>query len=385
MSWDSNGWGEDARSYHRDRLLHEPPDDVLVNGEEDPRPRIQLIAFNEIELTSERRYLVPGIVPRVGLTVAWGPPKSGKSFFVFDLAMHVAAGWEYRDRATAEGPVVYCAFEGGFGFTARVEAFRRQHLADKPHVGLPFFLMPLTLNLSKQHRALIAAIKATLEEPPVLVVLDTLNRSIEGSESNDGDMSRYVRAADALREAFSCAVIIVHHCGIDGSRPRGHTSLTGACDAQLSVTRDGAGNVIVTVEDMKDGQNGTVIACRLVPADLGMVDEAGTPITSCIVEPVEDAPQESRKPAKRLTAAAQIALRALEEAVDEVGEVPPESNHIPKHTRCVTVEQWKDYAFRRGISASDESAAKRAAFRRASQALIAAKHASVWGEQAWKA
>jgi hypothetical protein len=33
-------------------------------------------------------------------------------------------------------------------------------------------------------------------------------------------------------------VVIVHHCGIEGTRPRGHSSLTGAADAQLAVKRD---------------------------------------------------------------------------------------------------------------------------------------------------
>jgi len=34
-----------------------------------------------------------------------------------------------------------------------------------------------------------------------------------------------------IRNAFGCAVIVVHHCGIDATRPRGHTSLAGAVDA----------------------------------------------------------------------------------------------------------------------------------------------------------
>ena len=88
---------------------------------------------------------------------------------------------------------------------------------------------------------------------PGIVVLDTLNRSIVGSENDPADMGSYVRAADMIREAFNCVVIIIHHCGVEGSRPRGHTSLTGAADAQLAVKRDPAGNVVTTVEFMKDG------------------------------------------------------------------------------------------------------------------------------------
>lgn len=86
-------------------------------------------------------------------------------------------------------------------------------------------------------------------------MLDTLNRSLNGSESSDEDMSAYVRATDAIRETFDCSVLVIHHCGINDSRPRGHTSLTGAADAQLSVKRDFTGNILVTAEFMKDGEH----------------------------------------------------------------------------------------------------------------------------------
>lgn len=59
-------------------------------------PRIKLMPFNSISLSSDRRYLVKGVIPYPGLTVIWGPPKSGKSFWTLDLAMHVALGREYR-------------------------------------------------------------------------------------------------------------------------------------------------------------------------------------------------------------------------------------------------------------------------------------------------
>jgi hypothetical protein len=250
-----------------------------------PSPRIKLIPFAEIKLGTERRYLVSGLIPRVGLTVIWGPPKCGKSFWIFDVCMHVALYWKYRGRRVQGGPVVYCCFEGQTGVEARVQAFRQRFLS-KDHADIPFFLEPVTLDLVNDHPALIAAIKER-NVAPVIVVLDTLNRSLRGSESSDQDMSAYIRAADAIRDAFNCVVVVVHHCGIDGTRPRGHTSLQGACDAQLAVARDSNDNIIVTVEEMKDGPHGTVVASRLDPEDVGM-DEDGEKITSCVVVPVDN-------------------------------------------------------------------------------------------------
>jgi hypothetical protein len=260
-----------------DRMLSTSPPII-------PSPPIKLIPFAEIKLGTERRYLVKGLIPRVGLTVAWGPPKCGKSFWIFDLSMHVALDWKYRGLRLHGGPVVYCCFEGQTGMEARVEAFRQRFLLED--LGdIPFFLEPVTLDLVNDHPALIAAIKER-NVAPVMVVLDTLNRSLRGSESSDQDMSAYIRAADAIRDAFNCAVVVVHHCGINGTRPRGHTSLQGACDAQLAVMRDSNDNIIVTVEEMKDGPHGDVVASRLDVVDVG-VDEDGEKITSCVVVPTE--------------------------------------------------------------------------------------------------
>jgi hypothetical protein len=259
------------------------PGDTVVHLQPPPRNRgIHLVPFAEITLSRARRDLVKGIIPRVGMTVVWGPPKCGKSFWAFDLMMHVALGWSYRGRRVHQGAVVYCAFEGQTGIEQRVEAFRQTHLGGES-TAVPFYLEPVTLDLVRDHVALIAAIRLALGDViPVAVTLDTLNRSLAGSESSDQDMSAYVRAADAIREAFSCAVIIVHHCGHDGVRPHGHSSLAGALDAQLAVKRDGANNILVEVELMKDGAQGDIIASRLEVVTVG-VDEDGDPMTSCVI------------------------------------------------------------------------------------------------------
>ena len=234
--------------------------------------------------------LVKGLIPRNGLTVIWGPPKSGKSFFTFDLMMHPALGWDYRGRRVEQGPVVYCAFEGQGGIKRRVEAFRQQCLSEEPERGVPFYLQPASLDLVKDCAELVVCnprhVRRRNSRSPLRSILST--EALRGSESGDEDMSAYVKAADANREAFDCAVVIVHHCGIDGTRPRGHTSLTGAADAQLSVKRDALKNIIVSVEWMKDGDSeGDMIASRLEQVEVG-VDEDGDAITSCIDDASRD-------------------------------------------------------------------------------------------------
>jgi hypothetical protein len=182
-------------------------------------------------------------------------------------------------------------------------------------------------NLVEDHAALVADIQRQIgQSVPVLLVIDTLNRSLAGSESKDEDMASYIRAADAIRERFDCAIVVVHHCGVDGTRPRGHTSLTGATDAQLAVVREN-GNIVVTVEWMKDGPEGDQIVSRLEQVDLG-TDTEGDSLCSCVIVPVLDdscVKQQTRE--RKIKGAKKVVLDLLRKAIDEAGSVLPESNH----------------------------------------------------------
>jgi AAA domain len=336
---------------------------------------IELIAFDEIKLSTRRRYLIKDLIPRVGLTVVWGPPKCGKSFWTFDAMLHVALGWKYRGRRVHQGVVVYCTFEGQQGIGARAEAFRQRFLATD-HDRVPFHVQLATLNLVRDHPRLIAAIEQRAPNP-VAVVLDTLNRSIQGSESSDEDMTAYVNAADAIRAAFECAVIIVHHCGVQGDRPRGHTSLTAAVDAQLAVTRDAANNVTVQVEWMKDGREGDVIASRLEVVEVG-TNEDGDTETSCILREV-DTP--ARKERKLSSPMAKASLRELHNCLAEMGRPAPPSDHIPAGVQTVALEEWRRMLKATGVINSDRS--HRQQFHRIRLTLKNAGLIGIWEESVW--
>jgi hypothetical protein len=215
------------------------------------------------------------------------------------------------------------------------------------------------------------------EDGCAAIVIDTLNRSLHGSESKDEDMGAYVQAADRLREEFGCAVIIIHHCGINGERPRGHTSLTGVVDAQFAVQKDTDGTILVSLELMKDGREGATMRCKLDPVDVGL-DVHGRPITSCVVEHLGDTvPRTERKKPPKLTGVQARALTLLHDAIMTSGEVPPASNHIPERTRCVREELWRDYCYQGGISTGEERA-KRQAFQRAVEALLGRARVGSW-------
>jgi AAA domain-containing protein len=340
--------------------------------------RLTFTRFSEVLLGTASRYLVKGLIPSVGMVVVWGPPKCGKSFFVFDMVAHVSAGWEYRGRKVQQCPVVYFALEGQEGFTARVEAFRREHGAP----DIPFFLSADRIVLPQDGAAVVKSIREQFPEVcPGIVVLDTLNRSISGSENDPADMGSYVRAADMIREAFNCVVIIIHHCGVEGARPRGHTSLTGAADAQLAVKRDPAGNIVTTVEFMKDGPEGGEIVSSLEQVTVG-TDDDGDAITSCIIRDTEKSAVKTRE---KVTGAAAIALRILHDTLAEAGEIPPHNTHIPPNTLTIREETWRSNCYA-GMSQDDtKPGARQKAFVRASNTLQAKQLIGKWGDLVWAA
>jgi hypothetical protein len=220
----------------------------------------------------------------------------------------------------------------------------------------------------------------------VLIVIDTLNRTMTGSESNDADMTAYIGAADQLREAFSAAITIIHHCGVNGDRPRGHTSLGGAVDAQISVKKDATG-VHTIVEWMKDGPEGEATVSRLVPVEVG-VDDDGDPISSLVVEEIEAADQQRRSDRKKvqpnLSPKQQIALDQLRKAISAYGQPAPPHNYIPTNAPVVSTELWRRF-YLSGTSADEQNDnTRRKAWRDARDALQAKGVIGICDEMVWE-
>ena len=345
-----------------------------------PKPtvtRFKLVPFHELRPNKQANSLVRGLIPRVGLVVIWGPPKCFKSFLTFDLALHVALGREYRGRRVQQGTVVYCAFEGAKGFGNRAEGARGQ-LDIPADQNVPLLLQPMRANLVKDHKALIRDIAAQTITPS-LVVLDTLNRSLQGSESSDEDMSAYVQAADAIREAFDCCVIIVHHCGVEGTRPRGHTSLSGAVDAQLAVARERDTFIAsMKVEWMKDGPEGDVIESDLECVTVGK-NEYGEDETTLVVKP---SVVTIAMPRELERGQLSVAFRLLRQALDDAGEKVT-INHVPRNRPVVTLEVWRSYCFAGMATRGEKQDSKRRAFQRAVEKLQGAGLIHLWENHVW--
>ena len=155
-------------------------------------------------------------------------------------------------------------------------------------------------------------------------------------------------------------LLLTHHQPAEKERMRGHGALLGAVDTTIHVTKIGNRPAGRGGQESSDHEEGQRIAFSLKSVTIGQ-DEHGDPITAPVV--VEAVAGVAPKKKAELPAAAKVAINALQEAIDDLGVIPPASSHIPPMTKAVTMEQWRDYAYRLGISGSEEPRARQQAVR----------------------
>ncbi len=294
-------------------------------------PRFPRVWLDDATVDNAGEYLVKGIIDRGRLGVIYGPSGDGKTFFIIDLAGHIAAGIPWRGRRVHSGLVVYVAAEAGASILRRFYAWRKNRTGDAREGRIPLAILTRGCNLLNMVdvEALIDELRAIAKEiglPLALVVFDTLSRSIPGGDENRSeDMTRVIEAADAIRDELGAATAIVHHSGKDSTKgARGHSSLFAAADTVISVI-----DKVASVEKSRDGVQGENFPFALDVVELGQ-DADGDVVTTCIVRHLDDAPARRRAPA--LSGVAKVALQALQESISDHGEpMPGTSHHTGRH------------------------------------------------------
>lgn len=269
---------------------------------EPPEP-YELLWLDDIEPILDAKDFVQGLLVEGGAGVVYGDSSVGKTFWMTDLALHVASRKEWNGRRVEQGGVIYCAMEGGNGFHNRVATWKRKHQV----AGLPFAAIKSTVNLldpDADTQRLIEAIKAAAQQmhvPVKLVVVDTLSRALAGgNENSPEDMGALVLNIDRIRAETGAFVIFVHHSGKDAARgARGHSLLRAAVDTEIEVRADEeTGARAATVVKQRDLPKGDSFGFRLETIVLGQ-NRHGEDVTTCLVVPDDAVPAPA--PAKART------------------------------------------------------------------------------------
>lgn len=201
-----------------------------------------------------QEWLVYGKIPKPGLTMVYGAPKSFKSGLIMDLAVCVATGSDWLPNMengdggyrTQKTPVIWCDFENGLRrMRERFAAFgrARELPEDTPlwFVSLPNPI--LEANRKEQIGDLVRRVR--LFEAGCIVI-DHFGATLGSADENTSQVAEVMTNYRILSEETNATVILVHHqikhankYGFtSGDTLRGHGSILANLDLAMLVKRD---------------------------------------------------------------------------------------------------------------------------------------------------
>jgi RecA-family ATPase len=163
--------------------------------------------------------IIPGLLYQHENVALVAVLKSGKTFTAMDLGLSVASGTPIFGNteglvAQNVGAVVYLSAEGHAGIPSRIDAWMKARgLSGK---RIPFYYVkqvPKAADWKKESEAFVAAIRAKLgEQAVILIIIDTLARSIIGLDENATDAANnYLAMTEHFIQEHGCTVLTVAH------------------------------------------------------------------------------------------------------------------------------------------------------------------------------
>lgn len=227
-------------------------DGLPVRPVERTASRFPLLTREELRDLPPAEWLIAGILPEASLALLYGMWATLKSFLALDFMLSIASGRDWQQRQTKQGSVVYLVGEGVRGLPNRIDAWERRH---GPVPSGSFHTVPLAANLLRGDEA--DRLERTLADVQDLrlIVFDTYARHMPGGDENGPrDSGTVIAAIDRLRQNHNATALVIHHSGKDESKgERGHTSLPGAADVRMRLTRKGM-SLSLTCTKMKDDE-----------------------------------------------------------------------------------------------------------------------------------
>ena len=299
----------------------------------------EVMTTNQLKAMPPVTWAVDGLVTLHGFTVMYGAPASGKSFLAIDMALSIANGLAWQNRAVRRGSVLYIAGEGVGGMGKRVKAWEAWH---GKHDTANLYVLPTAVNFRDE--ADIARLKMTIDsigEQFTMVVVDTVARALLGGEENSAtDMGLFVDACDQIKAHTGSALLAVHHAGKDSAKGmRGSSSLLGGVDAAMSITNfDGI--VTLKVEKQKDAEPIGDMNFEMVP--VATIDDQSIVMVEVGADEVKDKKRKN-KAATPLTTDQQFALEALQNAIIDAGQTSINVDvwHTAHSNKCPDVTAGK--------------------------------------------
>jgi hypothetical protein len=284
-------------------IKHKPPAKASVvklkTNDETAAP-FNTWSLADAKFNPNKKYILKGLINPSTLGVFSGEWGSGKSFVVLDLLFHIALGLKWHGKRVTQSKVLYLALEGLGGIEERAEAIKRHYkeqgvIDDKTDLSNFRISSPASFYLShdnKMHRPDIDSLIATIKNEDIkFVVIDTLAHALGGSDENMQGMLTAIRSATEIINQTGASISVIHHPPKSNPKElRGHSSLIGASDVHITITKEEADNgkrvIHLASNKVKDGRDDHIMMATLKEIPLG-TDIDGDPINSCVAVPFD--------------------------------------------------------------------------------------------------
>ena len=344
-------------------------------------------------------WLVESIIPKRAFIALFAPPASWKSFIALDLAEAIATGRDWMGyKIPKKGAVLFISGEGHGGMGARVKACKIQN--NSPD-GANMYVIRAQINIRSSQEdfdSLVAAINelvAQIDEPLEIIILDTLMRMSGGNfnENSSEDMGGFISQTGKLQQLYNCALMVIHHSGKHIKGLRGHSSLLGAVDTELEITRQDSvinsadpsviGNAILTVSKQKDGADSIVVGIEVVLVEIGTSSLGFEITTSLAIRQNQDIAGSNPKGSKNNAGSGgnqKIEMDSLYKAIKAKG-----SYRVVDGTSRfgVSLDDWKDEFWSMKGCTEDDKAAFKKAWLRARERLVAVNKVVIGSGWVW--
>lgn len=175
-------------------------------------------------------FVIDGLIAQ-GLYILAGAPKVGKSWLALDMCLSIAKGEKVLGKATSCGHAVYLSLEDSL---IRLQN-RLYELTDEPSDNLHFAIMAESISNGLPEQ--IEYCKKRFDNLKI-VVIDTLQKVRNESESSYGSDYKELSVLKALSDKLGIAIVLVHHtrkCSDNDpfNMISGSTGLSGCVDGSM--------------------------------------------------------------------------------------------------------------------------------------------------------
>lgn len=258
------------------------------------RPRISGTPYFAIKPT-KANWLINGVLPMKGTAFLAGAHSAGKTFLALDIALRLARGNKVFSQHAKHVGVAYVAAEDPAGFNNRIEAWRLHWRFTDVDAPFELYTQPINLLSERDVLDLCDGLEFTKQRfdamgvPLGLVIIDTLSRCLPGVEENSSTgMSQALRSLKEISDRTEALVLSVAHFGKSGEERgiRGWSGMDSGSDATLTLEKgeDDPELRVMTLSKVKNGRSGRKLAFRLLDIPLGLKDDYGEEIKSCVCD-----------------------------------------------------------------------------------------------------